>query len=121
VVGSASIAGDAFNNSVPALPFFDPKLRREVSDFDVPQVATISFIWTLPTTNLGRSFASWLLNGWEYSGIFTAQSGLPITPLIGGDPLGLNSAVTFDFPNRVKGLAPWGFCTIRNLNQGFLG
>jgi hypothetical protein len=102
-LGSASIAGDTFSNSVQALPFFDPKLRRAVSDFDVPQVATISLIWMLPKTTVGRGFASWLLNGWEYSAIFTAQSGLPITPLIGGDPLGLNSAVTFDFPNRLKG------------------
>ncbi len=102
-LGSASISGDTFGNSISALPFFDPRLRRAVSDFDVPQVVTINYIWKIPGPDLSNSFGHWLLNGWQYGGIFTASSGLPFTPIIGGDPLGLNSAVTFDFPNRTKG------------------
>ena len=34
-------------------------------------------------------------------GIFQASDGLPITPLIAGDPLGLRSADAFDFPDRI--------------------
>ena len=101
-VSSAAIADDEFNNSV-SLPFFDPSLRRGVSDFDVAQVGVINFTWTQPSMKLESGFGSWLLNGWEAGGIFTAQSGLPITPLIGGDPLGLKSNVTFAFPNRLTG------------------
>jgi hypothetical protein len=36
-------------------------------------------------------------------GIITAESGIPITPLIGGDPLGLNSTDPYAYPNRLTG------------------
>jgi hypothetical protein len=36
-------------------------------------------------------------------GIAQIRSGLPFTPLIGGDPLGLNSTDPFAYPNRLKG------------------
>jgi hypothetical protein len=99
-LGSASVSGDTFGNSA-ALPFFDPRLRRGLSDFDVPQVASINFIWMIPGRKSATGFPGWALNGWQFGGIFTASSGLPITPTIGGDPLGLQSAVTFAFPNRI--------------------
>ena len=99
-LGSASISGDTFGNSISALPFFDAHLRKGVSDFDVPQVVSINFIWRIPGPALSNGFGNWLLNGWQYGGIFTASSGLPFTPIIGGDPLGLKSAVTFAFPDR---------------------
>jgi hypothetical protein len=102
-LGSASISGDTFGNSISALPFFDAHLRKGVSDFDVPQVVSINFIWRIPGPALSNGFGNWLLNGWQYGGIFTASSGLPFTPIIGGDPLGLKSAVTFDFPDRSYG------------------
>ena len=102
-LGSASISGDTFGNSISALPFFDPRLRRAVSDFDVPQVLAINFIWMIPGPKAATGPAAWVLKGWQYDGDITVGSGLPFTPIIGGDPLGLNSAVTFDFPNRSKG------------------
>jgi hypothetical protein len=36
-------------------------------------------------------------------GIVAAETGVPITVLIGGDPLGLNSNDPFAFPNRLTG------------------
>jgi len=35
-------------------------------------------------------------------GIFRAAGGLPFTPVIGGDPLGLNNSAAFDFPDRLN-------------------
>jgi len=32
----------------------------------------------------------------------TAETGVPITPLVGGDPLGLNSQDPYAFPNRLN-------------------
>jgi hypothetical protein len=36
-------------------------------------------------------------------GITTIESGLPFTPLIGGDPLGQNNTDPFDYPARLPG------------------
>ena len=36
-------------------------------------------------------------------GIITAETGVPFTPLIGGDPLGLNNSDPYAFPNRLTG------------------
>ena len=46
---------------------------------------------------------SHVLGGWELGGIFTAETGVPFTPLIGGDPLGTNSSDPYAFPNRLTG------------------
>jgi len=36
-------------------------------------------------------------------GIFKAQTGVPMTPIISGDPLGLNSTDPWAFPDRLTG------------------
>jgi len=45
----------------------------------------------------------WFVSGWQVGGIYQVSSGLPFTPLIGGDPLGLKSPYPFDFPDRTFG------------------
>ncbi|HEV2387038.1 MAG TPA: TonB-dependent receptor [Candidatus Acidoferrales bacterium] len=102
-LGSSSIAGDTFGNSVSSLPFFDPRLRRGLSDFDVRHNLVLNYIWQIPGPQSLESFPRWLLDGWQYGGIYEVSSGLPFTPIIGGDPLGLKSADTFAFPNRSYG------------------
>jgi hypothetical protein len=42
-------------------------------------------------------------SGGRRTGIFTIQTGLPFTPLIGGDPLGLNNSDAFAYPDRLRG------------------
>ena len=44
-----------------------------------------------------------MTHGWQVGGIFTGRTGLPFTPLIGGDPLGQGNAGPFDYPNRLSG------------------
>jgi hypothetical protein len=97
--GSGSTFGDTFANSVSSLPLFGRDRRRAVSDFNVGQNVVVNYLLLLP--NVPGSFgpAGWVLNGWQYAGIFQASGGLPITPQISGDPLGLRSSDTFDFPN----------------------
>jgi hypothetical protein len=48
----------------------------------------------------------WASSGWEFGGIFQANSGTPFTPIIGPDPLGLNNTDPFDFPDFVRGCNP---------------
>lgn len=97
--GSVSIAADTFPNSVRRL-FFSPKSARGPADFDLRNVVAINSIWELPKAKLPAA-AGVFVNGWQMNGIYRASSGQPFTPGIAGDPLGQNSAITFDFPDRV--------------------
>jgi hypothetical protein len=100
---SASPISDPFANSITSLLFFDKQLRRSLSDFNVGQNIVVNFIWMVPTPSSLHGPAAWAARGWQFGGIFEASTGLPFTPLIGGDPLGLNSADPFAYPNRLGG------------------
>jgi hypothetical protein len=102
-MGDSSIASDTFANSISSLFYLLPKYRRAVADFNVPHNITASFTWELP---IGKSLtgpAAWAVSGWQVGGILVARSGLPFTPLIGGDPLGLMSTNPFAYPDVLRG------------------
>ena len=99
--GSSTLVGNAFSNGINGLPWYDLKLGRSVSDFNIPRVAVIHGIWELPFAKSSRGIARAVLGGWQISAIFKALDGIPFTPQIAGDPLGQKSAATIDFPNRV--------------------
>ncbi len=101
--GSSSTFGDTFANSVSSLPYFAPDRRRALSDFNVTQSFVANYLYLLPDAPVTSDGAKLLLNGWQYGGIFQLGSGLPFTPFISGDPLGLRSADTFGFPDRLTG------------------
>ncbi|MGB7845351.1 MAG: carboxypeptidase regulatory-like domain-containing protein [Candidatus Acidiferrum sp.] len=103
---SSGIAGDTFGNSVSSLPTFDPRLRRGLSDFDVRHVLAINAIWSIPGPQSWSGAPQWFASGWQLGGIYTLTSGLPFTPTIGGDPLGLKGADLYAFPDRVAGCNP---------------
>jgi hypothetical protein len=98
--GSSSTFGDTFANSVSSLPFFARSRRIAVSDFNIKNNFVANYLILLPSAPASFGAAGYALDGWQYGGIFQVSSGLPITPLISGDPLGLRSSDTFDFPNR---------------------
>jgi hypothetical protein len=97
--GSGSTFGDTFANSVSSLPFFAPDRRRAVSDYNVAQNIVFNYLVLLPDIGRDAQAAGWMLNGWQWGGIFTASAGMPITPQISGDPMGLRSSDTFGIPN----------------------
>jgi hypothetical protein len=101
-INSATLVGDAFGNSIPSLHWFDTKLSRGLSDFNVGQTAVINTLWQIPNRSIS-SRAAWAVNGWELGAIFKANSGVPFTAILGGDPLGLNSTDPYAFPNRLGG------------------
>lgn len=100
---SGGTAGDPFTNSISSLFFFDSRLRRGLSDYNVAQKVILNFIWDLPKLNAQSAFLGWAANGWELGGVFERSTGTPFTPLLGGDPLGLNSNDPFAYPDRLKG------------------
>lgn len=101
--GSTSVNGNTFSNSIRGLPWFCTACKRGLSDFNVGRVLKINFIYDLPSPTLGGAFVSRVLGGWELGGIITVQDGVPITPIMGGDPLGENNAYPYDVPNRLTG------------------
>ena len=98
---SATPISDPFANSITSLFFFDENLRRAVSDYNVGQNFVVNYIWNVPTPSSLHGPAAWAARGWQFGGVFEASTGLPFTPLIGGDPLGLNSADPFAYPDRL--------------------
>ena len=103
---SATIAGDAFGNSVPSLDFFDPSLSYGRSDFDIGKTFVVSGIYNIDEDkNAGHALAL-VRNGWQLGTIYRVNTGTPFTPLIGGDPLGKGSSDPWDYPDEIGGCDP---------------
>jgi hypothetical protein len=100
---SGGTAGDPFTNSISSLFFFDSRLRRGLSDYNIAHKVILSYIWDLPRFNVSSSLLSGAVNGWELGGVYERSTGTPFTPLLGGDPLGLNSNDPFAYPDRITG------------------
>ncbi len=91
----------AFTNSVSTLPLFDSHIRKAPSDFDVRHILSVNGTWAIPGVRGNHGPLGWITQGWQLGGILQAASGLPFTATIAGDPLGLNSSIPYDFPDRL--------------------
>ena len=102
---SATVAGDAFANSISSLNWFDTRLSRALSDFNVGRTLTFSGTWDAPTPKSLKGWARWPLDGWELGAIFTVSDGVPFTPTwgTGDDPAGTLSSDDFSYPNVLRG------------------
>jgi carboxypeptidase family protein/TonB-dependent receptor-like protein len=118
--GDGSIASDSFMTSIPSLFFFLPKYRRAPSDFNVTHNLTINYLWNIPSRNSLQGPIGWVAKGWQVGGIIQITSGLPFTPLIGGDPLGLGNSSPFAYPNRLTGPGCSSPVNPQNANGGYL-
>jgi hypothetical protein len=103
---SATVLGDAFSNSITTWFWFAPQISRAVSDYNFTHTAIINALWQVPGPRGG--LARGVLGGWEVGGIFKRNSGVPTTPLIDGDPMGVQNggSDTFGIPDRVPGCDP---------------
>jgi hypothetical protein len=111
--GSAAGHGDQFSNSISSLPFYDIRLLRTRSDFDVKRTLVVSLNWQIPSPKSFSGPASWVASGWEVGGIFKVSDGVPFTATwgTGGDPQGLLNGDDWAFPDR---LATPGCATLTN-------
>jgi len=102
---SATLAGDAFGNSISSLNWFDMGLTRAPSDFNVTRTVVINGTWDIPTPKSFSGPGRWLADGWELGMIFTANDGVPFTPTwgTGSDPANTLSSDDFAYPNRLGG------------------
>jgi hypothetical protein len=101
--GDGAIASDSFLNSIASIFYFLPKYRRAVSDFNVGKNLTVNYLWNIPAPSSFQGPAAWAARGWQLGGILEVRSGLPFTPIIGGDPLGLKDTSAFAAPDRIGG------------------
>jgi Carboxypeptidase regulatory-like domain/TonB-dependent Receptor Plug Domain/TonB dependent receptor len=101
--GSATVAGDTFANSISSLDWFNLKVDRGLSDFNVGHTFILNVIWQAPSPKLAFKAAEWAASGWQLGLIFKASDGVPFTPTFGtdGDPRGLNSSDPWDYPSRL--------------------
>jgi hypothetical protein len=103
---SATVAGDAFGNSIASPQFFfNPRVNRGVSDYNIGKTVVINGLWEIPTRKSFSGASRFLAEGWQLGIIFTASSGVPYSPTFGtgADPLGTLSSDDWAYPNRVTG------------------
>jgi len=102
---SATMAGDAFGNSISSLHWFDLSLGRGLSDFNIGRTLVVNGTWELPSPKAFSGPGKWALDGWQLGLIFTANDGVPFTPTwgTGSDPANTNSNDDWAFPNRLGG------------------
>jgi hypothetical protein len=116
---SATLAGDAFGNSISSLNYFDPRLTRGLSDFNVGRTLVVNGTWEVPSAKSWTGPAKWMTDGWELGLILTVSDGIPFTPTWGSGnnpgPAFTRSSDDFAFPNVVRG-APG--CNNRLTNPG---
>lgn len=103
---SATLAGDSFGNSIASPSyFFNPRVSRALSDFNVSRTLVINGLWELPSPKSITGPVHFLTEGWQLGIIFTASSGIPFTPTFatGSDPTGTLSSDDWAYPNRLGG------------------
>jgi hypothetical protein len=102
---SATVAGDAFGNSISSLNWFNMRLTRGPSDFNVGRTLVVNGTWNAPTVKSFSGPARWITDGWELGLILTVSDGVPFTPTwgTGSDPANTLSSDDFAFPNRLSG------------------
>ena len=79
----------------------DLSADRGPSDFNATHRVSVSSVYDLPLRRQGAKGSAWnktLLDDWQASGIFSAQSGSPFTVVLSGAPT--TSAAAFGNPER---------------------
>jgi hypothetical protein len=85
---SSSLGRNEFGNGqARTVDPYNKKLNRGLSDFDVRHNVSVNFVYDLPFGH-GRAYAGdakgiagALISGWQLSGILTAQTGIPVSPI----------------------------------------
>ena len=92
---SSVIAGGPFQNSISGGLFAVP--LRGPSDFNLAHNLVLNGIWQIPG-HYRNAAVTGLLGGWEVGSIYQISDGMPFTPQISGDALGLTTSTTIDLP-----------------------
>jgi len=103
---ASSATGTSINSSFTGSNPYDFRAEYASSDFDIRNNLVAAFSYALPFKSAHwRNPAGKILGGWSLEGIFTAQTGVPYTPLLGEDIAGNGDQFAADNqrPNLVPG------------------
>jgi hypothetical protein len=110
---SGSTAGDTFQLDSVSEPWYDLRLNKGLSDFDVRRNLVISGVWNVPGTKRFGKVGEKILGGWQLGLITTLADGIPVPISIGPDLAG-EVITTVQPPYVVPG------CNANNIvNPGF--
>src|SRR5207245_10123801 len=100
-----SFACVAFGISISSLNWFDMRLDRGLSDFNVGRTLVVNGTWDIPTAKSFSGPEKWIADGWELGLILTVSDGVPFTPTwgTGDDPALTQNNDDWAFPNRLGG------------------
>jgi len=104
-LNSAILAPSGENEPPNLLSPYNRQWNKGVAAYSVEHQFNTNFSYQLPFGNgqhFGGGAAGWvnhLIGGWQWNGIFNAQSGFPFTPLIGFNNTGSGDGATVDIPN----------------------
>jgi hypothetical protein len=117
---SGVIAGDNFSQAISSLNWWNLRLTRGLSDFNVGRTLVVNGLWQVRAPQLASGPLNWAVSGWQLGGIFRVNDGVPFSALFGtgGDPTGSLSSDDYAFPNRVPGCNPIN-TNFRNSPTGF--
>jgi hypothetical protein len=105
-VGVQAAGGSSY---VSPIPWYLPgrhQFDRGPSEFDHAQRFVMSFVWQSPSLKSAPKAVRYIAGDWQLSGLFTAQSGSPITVIAGKDLSG--TALNSDRGVYIGGVNPFG-------------
>ena len=71
--------------------WFNTRLQKSLSDFNVPHHLGMNFVWDAPTPKFNNAVPRFLLGGWELTGIYSLQNGRPFSIRVPNDVAGTGS------------------------------
>ena len=101
---SSSFASDNYSNNPSAItPYWDPRITRGLSDFNVTKNISINVLYTVPTPASWTGIAKTLAGGWGVGGNFEASDGIPLWPLAVSDLEGMLGGGPYSIPDLAPG------------------
>ena len=103
---SANSSNGATNQTKSILSVYNLGLSKGITAFNLRHQFNANFGYQLPFgagQHFGGSASRWvdtLIGGWQWNGIFAAQSGFPLTPQIGANVSGTGDTDNPDVPNH---------------------
>src|SRR5258708_35893911 len=88
---SATVAGDAFGNSIASPSFFfNPRTSRALSDFNVSRTLVVNGLWEIPSPKSISGPPRFFTEGSQPGARSTPRTGTPLTRTFGpgAEPLG---------------------------------
>jgi hypothetical protein len=82
---SGSAAADTFTNEWNAPPWYDLRLNRGLSGFNVGRNLVVNGLWNAPKPNRLGVLGNRVLGGWQLGIIGSVADGIPVTPSMGMD------------------------------------